>query len=782
MGLRTESTNPTNARRSRMKKVTIISNIVGRGAEGIPVSATGGAAGAGVDLSGLLRKSVWDSVFEIKTDANGVSYILSKLNFVSQRGITAFGDPEGLAIGSIYDGLPIDNRTIYWDNGVLKAKGGEGGGGGVADSVAWVDVYGKPSWITENKPVYAYSEILNAPTMPTALSQLANDMGFVTEGTVNALRDIVAGKQDAITDLDAIRSGAALGATAVQRGESVAHAVSADSANLIKGVGGGLLDNVQNGMLQYSYSFEPGANGLFPATNWANAVINIGRHSGKYNSQLGFSSNGKLYYRVNKDAQDFDASDAWKELAFTSSKVASAANADNAANATTAQLSDKSILLQGVKPSGGDFSGSDLTHSMRLYGPIDRGTANLFPHDYNANMVLTINKHQGNYNSQLGFSSNGKLYYRNGGAEVLTTQSWKQIAFTDTKVDSATSADDASFLVGRKYPGTTLDGVAESKVRYDYAITSASKAMFPNKNNANSMLTFNRYPGKFYSQLGFSSDGNLYYRINKSDYDISANDVWKQLAFTDSNVESATKLQTPRKIWGQDFDGSADVNGNATISGDTSLGGKLNVSGNTTLGGNVVVSGTALISGHSLRCRVLRDGANQWIIGKVDDVDGAIGIGSVNSTQPVKLENLNGNAVLGSDGNFSVSKGVNVRGNILVGGGVTMYSQRSLKNVVDERGLSLDELATIKPTRYTWKDGRDERVHIGGIADDVERVMPEVVRRTKDGVLTMDYACAAFAMSASLIQPVSEHERRIGELERENIALREELELLRKGA
>lgn len=36
---------------------------------------------------------------------------------------------------------------------------------------------------------------------------------------------------------------------------------------------------------------------------------------------------------------------------------------------------------------------------------------------------------------------------------------------------------------------------------------------------------------------------------------------WHQIAFTDSNVASASKLQTARTIWGQSFDGTGDVNG-----------------------------------------------------------------------------------------------------------------------------------------------------------------------------------------------------------------------------
>ena len=40
--------------------------------------------------------------------------------------------------------------------------------------------------------------------------------------------------------------------------------------------------------------------------------------------------------------------------------------------------------------------------------------------------------------------------------------------------------------------------------------------------------------------------------------------AWKVIAFTDSNVASATKLATARKIWGRPFDGSADVSGDLT--------------------------------------------------------------------------------------------------------------------------------------------------------------------------------------------------------------------------
>lgn len=122
----------------------------------------------------------------------------------------------------------------------------------------------------------------------------------------------------------------------------------------------------------------------------------------------------------------------------------------------------------------------------------------------------------------------------------------------------------------------------------------------------------------------------------------------------------------------------------------------------------------------------------------------------------------NGKALGDNNADLVVNNGlVTINGNILATGGVTMQSQRSLKNVVDERGLSLTELSAIKPTRYTWKDRRDNRIHIGGIADDIEKVLPEVIYTTSDGTLTMDYGNAGFAIASSLIKPVVDHDTKI---------------------
>ena len=233
----------------------------------------------------------------------------------------------------------------------------------------------------------------------------------------------------------------------------------------------------------------------------------------------------------------------------------------------------------------------------------------------------------------------------------------------------------------------------------------------------------------------------------------------------DYNAGSATKLQTARTIWGQNFDGTGNVSGSLTVDNNSQLlgkdsGGSARSMVELTNSNNFLVGygmGGAGYSTHVYGYDIYMHYGASRAIGLTMTKDGNVGIGTT-----------------------SPSAKLHVAGDILATGGITMYSMRALKDVVDERGLSLDELVQIKPTRYTWKDGRDDRLHIGGIADDVRKVLPEVVYETAEGVLTMDYGNAAFAVAASLIQPVMSHEERISMLEKENRELKIEVERLKK--
>ena len=64
------------------------------------------------------------------------------------------------------------------------------------------------------------------------------------------------------------------------------------------------------------------------------------------------------------------------------------------------------------------------------------------------------------------------------------------------------------------------------------------------------------------NQIAYSTSGNRIYtrqRINTGSWT-----TWETIAYTNDNVASATKLQNKRTLWGQQFDGTANVSGNLT--------------------------------------------------------------------------------------------------------------------------------------------------------------------------------------------------------------------------
>ena len=67
------------------------------------------------------------------------------------------------------------------------------------------------------------------------------------------------------------------------------------------------------------------------------------------------------------------------------------------------------------------------------------------------------------------------------------------------------------------------------------------------------------------AQLVFDGGNNIYFRSSYGTKNRYVTSAWKQVANLNSNVASATKLQTPRTIWGQSFDGTNNIDGTLTI-------------------------------------------------------------------------------------------------------------------------------------------------------------------------------------------------------------------------
>lgn len=62
-------------------------------------------------------------------------------------------------------------------------------------------------------------------------------------------------------------------------------------------------------------------------------------------------------------------------------------------------------------------------------------------------------------------------------------------------------------------------------------------------------------------------------------------------------------------------------------------------------------------------------------------------------------------------------------------------SDMRLKNIYE----SISSVDNINVIKYEWKDGRDDRVHIGYGAQEVERILPDAVLTGNDGLKSVNY-------------------------------------------
>lgn len=153
-----------------------------------------GGAGSGSPGGAYLLKSIWDKCWEIRKTDQGEEYLFGKLPVAVQFGLTSYVDGGYLDLPSIYDGLVIDNQTIYWDvvreeigtdeegnpiyktTKVLKAAGGGSGTGGSIEHAL--------TWSGFSTGSYDGKSAKNIE-IPNNTNQLTNGAGFITSSDLS---------------------------------------------------------------------------------------------------------------------------------------------------------------------------------------------------------------------------------------------------------------------------------------------------------------------------------------------------------------------------------------------------------------------------------------------------------------------------------------------------------------------------------------------------------------------------------------------------------------------
>ena len=103
-----------------------------------------------------------------------------------------------------------------------------------------------------------------------------------------------------------------------------------------------------------------------------------------------------------------------------------------------------------------------------------------------------------------------------------------------------------------------------------------------------------------------------------------------------------------------------------------------------------------------------------------------------------------------------VSGGVNVTGDMVASGNVTAYSDAKLKTEISSIDNALDIVGKLRGVNYKWLS--NGQADIGVIAQEVEEVVPEVVKTSEDGTKSVDYG----RLVSILINAVNELKEEIG--------------------
>ena len=146
-----------------------------------------------------------------------------------------------------------------------------------------------------------------------------------------------------------------------------------------------------------------------------------------------------------------------------------------------------------------------------------------------------------------------------------------------------------------------------------------------------------------------------------------------------------------------------------------------------------------------------------------------------NDTNRIYIKTLGNVGIENTDPQYTldVTGDINASGQVLAGG-IALTSDRRLKKNINPLVDALEKLLQIRGVSYRWK--KDDSPDYGVIAQDVQKVFPELVEKGKDGNLRVNYT----GLVAPMIESTRELDRRVSSLEEENRKLREENEKMKQ--
>lgn len=291
--------------------------------------------------------------------------------------------------------------------------------------------------------------------------------------------------------------------------------------------------------------------------------------------------------------------------------------------------------------------------------------------------------------------------------------------------------------------------------------------------------------------------------------------------FTSGAANKAVKLNTPRNIWGQSFDGTANIYGR--MYGVDGFGNWMSFNNAY---GSIGIGGAAPTDYYVLKfhrnynrpCMIFNDtrttagfqkiefqragtdmGGIHWFHDKYSDYnflqncinfdakEGCVTFGTWDNptffideaVHSVGVDMSSPQHKLDVNGDIHATTGIVSDGYVTALATSTTSDER-LKDVKENVELSVDTIAEAPSVKFEWKNNKELGEQVGTIAQYWEEKLPQVVHKDDEGNLSLQYDVTALLSSISLAKKVKEQDERIKSLEEQNKMLLEEIKQIKE--